>query len=143
MSSFTPLKIGRHKKHRPLSSDQLGKDEDTPFYYSFKLKTSRLKQKIRKKGYFEIDRYLEMKRVDSGSSLNIKKNADKDEENRFVLASFVNIGYYILTPIILGVVVGLYFDKIFKTKGFFVSLLIIFGALSSIYNIWKIVKEQK
>ncbi|MGB4966196.1 MAG: AtpZ/AtpI family protein [Microgenomates group bacterium] len=62
--------------------------------------------------------------------------------NNLTLAKSLNIGYYMLTPLLGGVFLGLLLDKYFKTKGIFVILFIVLGTISSFYNLYKLVKES-
>lgn len=62
--------------------------------------------------------------------------------SNLVLAKSLNIGYYLLTPLLVGVFLGIALDKIFQTKGVFVISLIVLGAISSFYNLYKLTKES-
>lgn len=61
--------------------------------------------------------------------------------NNLVLAKSLNIGYYLLTPLLVGVFLGLALDKVFQTHGVFVVILILLGTISSFYNLYKLTKE--
>lgn len=61
--------------------------------------------------------------------------------NNLVLAKSLNIGYYLLTPLLVGVFLGLALDKVFQTRGVFVVILILLGTVSSFYNLYKLTKE--
>lgn len=62
--------------------------------------------------------------------------------NNLVLAKSLNIGYYLLTPLLVGVFLGILLDKYFKTQGVFTLILIILGSISSFYNLYKVAKES-
>ena len=55
---------------------------------------------------------------------------------------YFSLGFYLMTPLLLGVAVGYFLDRRFGTKPGFVVAGIIFGTISSFYNLWKIIKEQ-
>jgi len=71
--------------------------------------------------------------------LDNNKEKDKNKEN-ILLARYANAGFYIITPLLLGVFIGIYLDRLFNTKPIFVLTLIIFGTVASFYNIFKLVK---
>ncbi len=62
--------------------------------------------------------------------------------NNLVLAKSLNIGYYLLTPLLVGVFLGILLDKYFKTQGVFILIFIILGSISSFYNLYKVAKES-
>ncbi|OGK17678.1 hypothetical protein A3D80_04505 [Candidatus Roizmanbacteria bacterium RIFCSPHIGHO2_02_FULL_40_13b] len=64
-----------------------------------------------------------------------------DKKTNLLLAKSLNIGYYLLTPLLVGVFLGLFLDNTFKTKGVFVIILIILGTVSTFYNLYKLTKE--
>lgn len=55
--------------------------------------------------------------------------------------SLLNAGMYLATPILLGVFVGYQLDKYFDTKPIWLLVLLLFGTVSSFYNLWKLSKE--
>ncbi len=70
-----------------------------------------------------------------------KRRKSNNKDGLLLLAKYSNIGYYLLTPLVLGVVVGLGLDRFFETKPLFTFLLIIIGFISTIFNLIKIVRE--
>lgn len=62
--------------------------------------------------------------------------------NNLVLAKSLNIGYYLLTPLLVGVFLGILLDRYFKTQGVFILIFIILGSISSFYNLYKVAKES-
>lgn len=80
--------------------------------------------------------------------LHLVKNTSNKQDVRVVqkrdyypLANTCNIGYYLLAPIIVGVVFGLLFDNWLKTEPICVILGIGLGMVGSIYNLIKIVRD--
>lgn len=63
-------------------------------------------------------------------------------KNNLLLAKSLNIGYYLITPLLVGVFLGLFLDDLFETNGIFVTSLIILGTISTFYNLYKLTKEQ-
>ena len=65
--------------------------------------------------YFKIDKHGDLKKT--GQFLKKKSKVKKD----LGLAKYMDIGYYLIIPIIFGIFFGLFLDKQFKTgKIFFV-----------------------
>lgn len=93
--------------------------------------------------YLKIDK--DLKKIKS-HLVSPRRDLDRNKENeknKFLLAFSYNIGYYLITPLILGVVVGLFFDNKFKTKPVLTLVFIFFGLIGSLYNLLRIVKENK
>lgn len=62
--------------------------------------------------------------------------------NNLLLAKSLNVGYYVITPLLGGVFLGLLLDRYFGTRGVFVIIMILLGTISSFYNLYKLVKES-
>jgi len=72
----------------------------------------------------------------------IVKNINKKvKKSNFSVVNYINIGYYILTPLLVGVFLGLIIDRWLGLKGSFVILFIFFGTLAAFYNLYKIYKN--
>lgn len=54
---------------------------------------------------------------------------------------YLNLGYYILTPILAGVFLGLVLDKLLATKPVFLLILLLLGTVASFYNLFKLTKN--
>ncbi len=63
------------------------------------------------------------------------------KNSNLALAKSLNIGYYLLTPLLAGVFLGLALDSWFNTKGVFVIILILLGTVGSFYNLYKLTQE--
>jgi len=94
----------------------------------------------KKKRHIQLDE--DLKKLKFHSSKIVLDSRSK-EKNNFMLAFSFNVGYYLLTPLILGVIVGLFIDNKFKTKPLFTLLFILFGLFGSLYNLLRITKEVK
>ena len=57
------------------------------------------------------------------------------------IAKYLNVGYYVVIPLFAAVAVGVMLDRYFSTKPFFTVVLIGFGAVSSLYNIVRLIKD--
>jgi len=85
---------------------------------------------------YGFDKHLNLKIV--------KKPYYKEEKKKKLpLVKYTDIGYYIITPLIIGVFLGLFIDNFLKTKSFFLLLFIFLGTGASFYNIYKIYKNGK
>lgn len=73
------------------------------------------------------------------TSLRKKKKVLRQE----YISQSLNLGFYLVTPIVLGILIGLYLDKFFNLKGIFIIVFIFLGAIASFYNLIKIVRQEK
>lgn len=68
----------------------------------------------------------------------IKEKKRQEPRKKSVDLGYLNIGYYLVTPIVAGVFLGLGIDYWLKTKPFFVVLFLFLGTLGSFYNLFKL-----
>ena len=70
--------------------------------------------------------------------------AAKKFKNRKKLFDFVNlnIGFYIVAPILLGVFLGLGLDYWLQKKPFFFLIFLVLGTLASFFNLFKLLKNE-
>lgn len=88
------------------------------------------------KNYLKIDNKLDL--INSTS----KKETHKNNKNlNFMSINTLNIGVYLITPILLGVFIGYNLDIYLKSKPVFIILFILLGTFSSFYNLFKLTKE--
>jgi len=85
--------------------------------------------------YFEIDKQGNLKKADQNFAK--KQKAEKGFFSEYIN---INVGYTLVTPILLGVIIGLTLDNNFHKKPFFTVLFVFLGMVSSIYNLFKMVK---
>lgn len=52
---------------------------------------------------------------------------------------YLNIGFYLVTPLLVGVAVGIYVDGRFQTRPTGVIIGIIIGAIGTFYNLIKLI----
>lgn len=77
----------------------------------------------------------------TGERQRIEYEKLKKKENQ-IDPSLLNVGYYLITPLLVGVFLGLLLDSKLRTKPFFTLFFIVLGTVSSFYNLWKIVKRS-
>ena len=75
------------------------------------------------------------------SSTKDKPESKPDKSNDLLLAKSLNIGYYLITPILIGVFFGVAVDNVFKTQPRFALIFLIVGVTSTFYNLFKLVKD--
>jgi len=88
-----------------------------------------------KRNYFEIDRRGNLKKT--GRNFDKKPKAKKDFFSEYIN---INVGYSLVTPILIGVIIGLALDNKFNSKPFFTVFFIFLGTVSSFYNLFKLIK---
>ena len=85
--------------------------------------------------YFEIDKQGNLKKTTE--SLNRNR---KTKKNFFTDSVNINVGYSLVTPILLGVIIGLTLDSRFHSKPVFTVFFIFLGTVSSFYNLFRLIK---
>ena len=85
--------------------------------------------------YFEIDKQGNLKKT--AREFNKKPKIKKDFFSQYLN---INVGYSLVTPILIGVIIGLALDNKFHTKPYFTVFFIFLGAFSSFYNLFKLIK---
>ncbi len=88
------------------------------------------------KNFYKIGHDLKVKESEA-------KVRQKDETDKIQLAKSLNVGYYLITPLLVGVFLGYWLDKILGTKPVFLLLLFGLGIAGAFYNLWKTVQENK
>ncbi len=56
-------------------------------------------------------------------------------------ARYLNLGAYLITPLILGVILGLAADTYLHTKPVFTLICIVLGTVATCYNLFKFIKN--
>ncbi|KKP59479.1 MAG: hypothetical protein UR54_C0027G0001 [Candidatus Roizmanbacteria bacterium GW2011_GWA2_34_18] len=88
-----------------------------------------------KYNFFEIDRHGDLKKT----SQDLKKKPET-KKNFFTDNVNINVGYSIVTPILIGVIIGLTLDSRFHSKPVFTVFFIFLGTVLSFYNLFKLIK---
>ena len=65
------------------------------------------------------------------------------KNNNFNLAKNLNLGYYLVTPIIIGAFLGIFLDKLLKTGRTFFIILFSIGIIGTFYNLFKIYIDER
>lgn len=65
------------------------------------------------------------------------------KEKKINLAKYLNLGYYLIIPIILGILIGKFLDNHLKKEKFFFIIFFSIGVISSFYNLFKIYKDVR
>ncbi len=86
---------------------------------------------------YKIGRDLEIHTKEKSHSLKQRHNSN------FVLAKYAGLGYYLVTPLVIGVFLGFGLDSYFGSKPFFILFFIIIGFISAIYNMYRLIKEEE
>ncbi len=72
------------------------------------------------------------------------RNTDLEKEKkpkRSLYLESLNVGFYLATPLLVGVFVGIMLDKWLQTKPIFILVFIAFGTIASLYNLYKLTQE--
>lgn len=85
---------------------------------------------------FFIDKNFNIRET---KSIDKSGKTDKIKKNK-TYPLYLNLGFYLLTPILLGVFLGYNLDKRLGTKNFFILLGIFVGALGTFYNLYRLLK---
>lgn len=67
-----------------------------------------------------------------------KRTVQKSQDLGYL--KYLNIGFYLVTPLLVGVLGGAYADGRFHSKPIGVTIGIIIGAVGTFYNLFKLVK---
>ncbi len=125
------LFLKKRKKSHGTFSEVDEHDSDSLYQDSF--------FKSKKSSFFEIAPDFKIIEHDKIEKITGKK---KSAGNNLLLAKSLNIGYYLITPLLLGVFFGYWIDKILRTKPVFLLIFLILGIVSSFYNLWKLTQEN-
>ena len=88
--------------------------------------------------YFEIDKQGNLNKTNQ--DFNKKPKIKKDLFSQYLN---INVGYSLVTPILIGVIIGLMIDNKFRSKPYFTVFFIFLGTISSIYNLYKIYIDER
>ena len=72
---------------------------------------------------------------------NLKKTSREDLQWQEV-GKYMNLGYYLIVPILFSLVGGVFFDKIFQSRPIFTLSGIIIGTILTFYNLFSLVKSE-
>ncbi len=126
--------LKRRRRRKILNEPEIGKNDGAlPLYHPI----TDNKNKEIKQTFFEMDKNFKIKEVKKQ-----KKQKKVLLKFNFSLANSFNIGYYLITPLVIGVFFGLLVDNFFKSRPIFTLIFLLLGSLGTFYNLWKTVKES-
>ena len=65
-----------------------------------------------------------------------------DQNSISSIAKYIGIGYHLVAPLLIGVFLGLFIDKYFKTQPIFTIIGIIIGVFIIFYNLINLDKDK-
>lgn len=92
----------------------------------------------RKKTFYTIRKGLEIEKDQEEK----ERSPQPPQKRQRLDELYLNVGFYLVTPLILGVFLGLYIDTKFHTKPVFTLIGVFLGVVSTFYNLWKILKNN-
>jgi F0F1-type ATP synthase assembly protein I len=63
------------------------------------------------------------------------------KKSEYMVLEYLNLGYYLIIPMLAGIFLGLVLDSWFKTRPIFVLSFLLLGTLGSFYNLFKLLKN--
>ncbi|MBI4225604.1 AtpZ/AtpI family protein, partial [Candidatus Roizmanbacteria bacterium] len=119
----------RRRRKKLISEDKEPKGDDQTGSSGLGLTDVGVDVKMKKdKDVYTLDEEGNIKKIPKSEI----RNKISQEKNFLDLRNF-NIGFYLLTPIILGVFLGLGLDSWLKTKSVFFITFLLLGTLASFY----------
>lgn len=72
-----------------------------------------------------------------------KKSSKQQKKQQIKFgAPVVDVGFYLVTPLVIGVLAGVFLDRQFDTKPLWTLILLVIGTISSFYNLWRLTKPD-
>lgn len=128
----------RQRRKRLHEADKKIDETATSSFFS-DLTKNMVNDRMRKeRSIYTFDQEGNIKEIAQDSIKKIKKESKKKNLD----INSLGIGYYLVTPVLIGVFLGLSVDYRFKTKPLFFILFLALGTLASFYNIFKLTKER-
>jgi F0F1-type ATP synthase assembly protein I len=88
---------------------------------------------MKTESHFKIDEEGNIVKHRIGERFSSKKQID---------LTAINIGYYLVTPLLIGVFLGYLIDRQFEWRPYAMLLGIMMGLVGTIYNLVRIIKEN-
>jgi len=85
--------------------------------------------------------YIEFQKRGLDEKIKLTERKKTKNANLSSHLQIMNIGFYILTPILIGVFLGLTIDRLLGTKPGFTIFFICFGTIASFYNLYRLTKN--
>lgn len=85
-----------------------------------------------------------IKKISEDFDIEISEKAPSKRKtvDDFGYARYMNIGFYLITPLMTGVFLGLWIDKRFHIEPVGIISGIAFGTVSTLYNLIKLTKQK-
>lgn len=85
-----------------------------------------------------------IKKIDKDYEITeiIRAKENKNYQFQIPLAKFLNFGYYLISPLIMGIFFGYILDNIFGKK-LFIKIFLVLGIIGLFYNFYKSINEIK
>jgi len=74
-------------------------------------------------------------------SLKLKKKKSTNQL-KFIM-NYLNVGFYLVIPLLTSLYIGTVLDKHYRTKPLFTLIFIVFGLVIIVYQLKKLVDESK
>jgi len=132
MKSLTLFDYLKKRKRKILNNLGAEDGKVTSFFY----RPTKIIGREKKQTFFTVEKNFKIK-----PAKKEKKQKKTPTKLDFSLANSFNIGYYLITPLLIGVFFGLLLDNFLKTKPVFTLTLLSFGMMGTLYNLWKLIKE--
>ena len=84
-----------------------------------------------------------------GKDLNLNQfipleSAKKKSINRLkLITDYLNVGFYLVIPLLASLYVGILIDKYYRTKPIFTLVFIFFGLVIDFYEFKKLIRESR
>lgn len=72
-----------------------------------------------------------------------KKNLKEEKTNFWQISRYLNIGYYLVFPLLLLVFLGLFLKNLLKMPKDFLIIFFLLGLIGTFYNLFKIYQDLK
>src|SRR3989344_2566549 len=84
------------------------------------------------KKLYKIDKDLKIKEVGEKDNFNKKIRTVDD---KILVARSINLGYYLIIPLLFGLFFGYWLDNLFSSKPIFLLIFFSLGVVASFYNL--------
>ncbi|OGK62383.1 hypothetical protein A2334_02835 [Candidatus Roizmanbacteria bacterium RIFOXYB2_FULL_38_10] len=74
--------------------------------------------------------------------LSKKKETSEKKDGSFHGLQYTHLGFYLITPILMGVALGIYIDRFLGTKPVVTLTLIMCGGIATFYNLLRLIKKN-
>ncbi len=71
-----------------------------------------------------------------------KKQGAVDREHNLQAVRYMNVGFYLVTPLVVGVLLGSYIDRVYGIRPVATISLIMVGSVAMFYNLYRLTKKH-